>query len=299
LQNSIFGDTLDTESVKAKTLSDQMRIVADAMTTLIDNGIRPGDDSASVFGMTLDQLIVKFRELQNASKESFTAIANNMSQIGGEVNNFLGNISSLLQANKQNELSALQEVQDARRQAQDEIDVRNEASDAMANAKNEKERSDIQATLAKKLASMQKENEAQKAIASEKEAIEARYRSTMKALAISQAVINTAIAVTAAWTNPITAPVIIPLIIASGAAQVATIEAQQMANGGIVPEGYPNDTYPARLTSGEMVVPPGKLPNIQGGGISEVNVTVSPVLKGTDIHFIVKEVERKYKSSMI
>ncbi|MBU2177549.1 MAG: hypothetical protein KJ556_20855, partial [Gammaproteobacteria bacterium] len=35
--------------------------------------------------------------------------------------------------------------------------------------------------------------------------------------------------------------------------------AANMAQGGIVPAGYPNDTYPALLTSGERVIPPGKL----------------------------------------
>jgi hypothetical protein len=33
----------------------------------------------------------------------------------------------------------------------------------------------------------------------------------------------------------------------------------KMAEGGLVPKGYPNDTYPALLTSGETIVPPGKL----------------------------------------
>lgn len=32
-----------------------------------------------------------------------------------------------------------------------------------------------------------------------------------------------------------------------------------MANGGVVPSGYPNDSYPAMLTSGETVIPPDKL----------------------------------------
>ncbi len=35
--------------------------------------------------------------------------------------------------------------------------------------------------------------------------------------------------------------------------------ASPMATGGIVPSGYPNDSYPALLSSGEKVVPPGKL----------------------------------------
>jgi len=42
----------------------------------------------------------------------------------------------------------------------------------------------------------------------------------------------------------------------------------KMAEGGIVPSGFPNDTYPALLTSGEMVVPkPHPLPNVTGGAV--------------------------------
>jgi TP901 family phage tail tape measure protein len=42
----------------------------------------------------------------------------------------------------------------------------------------------------------------------------------------------------------------------------------KMATGGIVPAGFPNDTYPALLTSGEMVVPkPHPLPNVTGGAV--------------------------------
>jgi hypothetical protein len=45
--------------------------------------------------------------------------------------------------------------------------------------------------------------------------------------------------------------------------------AAKMAEGGIVPSGFPNDTYPALLTSGEMVVPkPHALPSM--GGAVEV-----------------------------
>ncbi|GEM_PF-1749095 len=44
-------------------------------------------------------------------------------------------------------------------------------------------------------------------------------------------------------------------------------ERQGMAFGGVVPPGFPNDSYPAMLTSGEKVVPPPKkLPNQASGG---------------------------------
>lgn len=48
----------------------------------------------------------------------------------------------------------------------------------------------------------------------------------------------------------------------------------RFAEGGVVPPGFPNDSYPALLTSGEVVVPPGKLPSIAGGAGGELSGTV-------------------------
>lgn len=72
--------------------------------------------------------------------------------------------------------------------------------------------------------------------------------------------------------------------------------AAQMANGGIVPAGYPNDSYPAMLTSGEAVVPPHKLPDFERQPV-EVKVTVEGKTKGKDLYYIVKEMERIYQNS--
>lgn len=38
---------------------------------------------------------------------------------------------------------------------------------------------------------------------------------------------------------------------------VTGIKGSPLAEGGFVPKGFPNDTFPARLTSGELVIPPG------------------------------------------
>lgn len=60
--------------------------------------------------------------------------------------------------------------------------------------------------------------------------------------------------------GPIVGPLAVAGIIASGLANVAKINGIGMEAGGIVPAGYPNDSYPAMLTSGERVTPPGRLP---------------------------------------
>ncbi|HAS91001.1 MAG TPA: phage tail tape measure protein [Clostridiales bacterium] len=69
-----------------------------------------------------------------------------------------------------------------------------------------------------------------------------------------------------------------------------------MALGGIVPPGYPNDSYPAMLTSGEAVIPAKRLPNFEREPL-EVKVLVEGVVRGTDIHYINREIERRFKNS--
>lgn len=69
-----------------------------------------------------------------------------------------------------------------------------------------------------------------------------------------------------------------------------------MALGGIVPPGYPNDSYHAMLTSGEAVIPAKRLPEFERQEM-DVNVTVDGVVRGSDIHYIVREVERRYKNT--
>ena len=69
-----------------------------------------------------------------------------------------------------------------------------------------------------------------------------------------------------------------------------------MRMGGTVPPGYWNDSYPAMLTSGEMVVPPNKLPEFENREM-EVKVVVEGVTRGSDLYYVMKEVSRRYKNS--
>jgi hypothetical protein len=61
----------------------------------------------------------------------------------------------------------------------------------------------------------------------------------------------------------------------------------KMAMGGVIPPGFPNDTYPALLSSGETVTPPGKLP----GGI------LSARISGGDLLFLLNDAQAKYDIS--
>jgi len=104
--------------------------------------------------------------------------------------------------------------------------------------------------------------------AKKREEIERAYFKREKALAIAEAVINGALAVTNILARVPAGPlnpaswVAIGITNAATAAQIGIIAAQRMKKGGIVPPGYPNDSYPALLSSGETVLPPKSLQNI-------------------------------------
>jgi hypothetical protein len=54
-----------------------------------------------------------------------------------------------------------------------------------------------------------------------------------------------------------------------------------MAQGGIVPPGYPNDSYPARLTSLEAVIPLNKLSQLVP--VNSLSGTVVFKVEGRDL----------------
>jgi hypothetical protein len=106
-----------------------------------------------------------------------------------------------------------------------------------------------------------------------------------KTLAIAQATINTWAAATAALAppplgaGPILGPFLAATAIASGLANVAKISGVELAEGGVVPAGYPNDSYPAMLTSDETVIPAKKLPDFQNQ-----HIELTATIKAGDIH---------------
>lgn len=83
--------------------------------------------------------------------------------------------------------------------------------------------------------------------------------------------------------------------IAAGLANVAKINSVGMAYGGIVPPGYPNDSYPAMLTSGETVVPANKLPDFKRLGSSEINLNMDSIIRGQDLKVVLSRADYKHQ----
>jgi uncharacterized protein (DUF3084 family) len=107
------------------------------------------------------------------------------------------------------------------------------------------------------------QNKSDKWVTAEKEKINKQYARKQKAWAIAQILINAAVASIRAWVEggP-AAPFLQALIAAQAIGAVAVVNSQAMAKGGIIPKGYPNDTFPARLSSDEAVIPLDRLGSI-------------------------------------
>lgn len=132
----------------------------------------------------------------------------------------------------------------------------------------------------------------------------------MKIIAIGEALINTALAATKAMTS---APWPLSLALAAGAtasglAQVATIQAQKFATGGVVGGNfYYGDRVPVMANSGEMILnkeQQKKLFNIANGDENDkrpqVNVTfapnISPGMNSEDVKKMLRENQSMFRS---
>jgi hypothetical protein len=138
--------------------------------------------------------------------------------------------------------------------------------------------------------------------AKQRQARERKAALWSKLLAMAQIEINTQVAASKALLEGDIAKAIgIGLAGKLQVAAVAITAIPQMAKGGEVPSGFPNDSYPAWLSSGERVIPAPKALNNDMWEREQmnINVIVDGVVKGTDIHYIVKEVSRKYSNSYI
>jgi len=147
-------------------------------------------------------------------------------------------------------------------------------------------RAQKEAELAKAEEVAKAQGKSEEWLAKKKAKINKEHAKKEKRLAVAMAIINTAQGVTKAIAQGGIMGIIMgALVAAAGAYQIATIKSQPMAKGGIVPPGYPNDTYPAALTSGETVIPPGKLPDFSGqsGG------TLSTRISGRDLEIILNQ----------
>jgi hypothetical protein len=69
----------------------------------------------------------------------------------------------------------------------------------------------------------------------------------------------------------------------------------KLAKGGIIPSGYPNDSFPAMLTSGEAVIPLDRQKEFGTGGNMNLNIHLTGEMKArdNDLAFIINRIIQK------
>jgi hypothetical protein len=126
----------------------------------------------------------------------------------------------------------------------------------------------------------------------EQEKIRKKYGKKKKAAAIAEGIMGTALAViNALQTKPFLpmGPIMAGIAAAAGSIQIAAIRAAPLAKGGIIPPGYPGDTFPAMLTSGEMVIPSHEADHLYKRGRLDINIGGEIGCRGEDLYWAIEQ----------
>jgi hypothetical protein len=189
------------------------------------------DASDAQYLLKKQELNTKLAELEakqtaNSEKENgkrLEAAAKTLKQIGDVAGQVFGAISKLADASTERQLQKLSEQEQKQAATVEKLQADLEAASGL-------EKEFIQQQLDREVFAAQQ-------LAKEREKIEKQAAKRRKVIAISEAVINTAISVTQALSIPPGVPFTIPFGIlagALGAAQIAAIAAQPLATGGVV-----------------------------------------------------------------
>lgn len=162
-----------------------------------------------------DAQVKAAEDTANAHEEKMKKIAEGL-QMAGDILNSFAELGSAIYERKIEEVEG---EQDANQEAGDaEIERITHLEETGVITKEEAE--------ARKRAAEQRTAEKDKELAKKKADLQTRQAKMEKANSITQTIISTSVAAIAAWKNPLSAPFLLPLIIAQGAISLAAIIAQ-------------------------------------------------------------------------
>jgi hypothetical protein len=274
-QNEILADSTDILSLRLENLQAELEMTKSQLKDAWDQGKRPGDIDVDVLTNRIKNLneemlkISASKEMLNSLGSSFSKLGSSLSDADENLSDWLNWIGSLL--------SDLPEIIKL-------IDLMTVSTKATTVATQSQ-------TAATAASSVAKATETANSAAATAMGVTEVTTSAAVTTAKSSEAIAGATASGAKMPFPANL-IAIAAGIAAVVAALATIPG--MANGGIVPGGYPNDTYPALLTSGERVVPPGKLDNLQSN-TSGISGDVRFRIEGYDLVGIIQKQTKKNK----
>lgn len=299
---------------------DELNKAIEAQQALIDIGVEiPQED--------IDNLIRQRQELntelaalnreqtENAKMESqqrLADLASEFEQIGGFISQGLDLFLQFAQNSRDRQLQIVDDSIAAREESISQMEEQLETATGV-------EKEELEKQLANERAALKKQN-------AEKEKIQKDFARKEKAIAVTKAIIDTATAVVKALSNPPGPPFSIPQAIAAGifgAAQIAIIASQPLAEGGLVtpvaigpgkvvaaqniPTTAKGDNVLATVKRGEVVLNKAQqnrlggantfkaigVPGFQEGGL------VGPPISAPQIAGLQSSTERKQTQEMI
>jgi len=259
-KNKAFGAGLSMSSIQSKTYAEQINFVTSKMQDLWSEGFGPGTELFDMYASKLGILQTELAAVTSA-EEKHNAVLAYKQQLMGEIASLGLAVADIGAGLIDRQMAKLDE------QYKKDIELAGEN--------------------AKKKLKIEEDYNKQKSALMKKAAIAERLG------AIFSIALDTAKGVMNAMSKIVTTP-LVPWIIGVGAAQAAAVAAQPiptMAEGGIVPGGYPGDTYPALLTSGERVIPPGKLDS-QSSKIEVEDI----VLEGENLRIILARATKHHNA---
>lgn len=235
---------LDDEAAAAKIANDRKTVAA--MDANIRKEIQAGQEKNKKLAELSDKLMkevvadAKKQEAEEvaAKQRTIAQIQEMTTAYGATLSNFATYQNTLIQNDLQADLAAEQQKYDTKK-AWIEANITDEEKKSAMLRTLEQEHGDNQARLQKE---------------AEKRQEEAHRK--MKPLLIAEALANTAVGVTKAFAQGgVLGFITGGLVAAAGAAQVAIIDAQKFAEGGIVGgSSYTGDNVVAAVNSGEMIL---------------------------------------------
>ena len=275
-----MNDLINTLTVSQKDLSEQDQVAFEIMLDLFNEQLKLNHvDSESV--KILKEKIKLLKEQHTA----FSGLSSLMEGLGGALD------ISAFEFDAENQAEALEQGLNARSSFYSQL---GEMSTEFISQELEKKENAIRAEgqreleqlrnsrRYKRMSDTQKQKEEDKITAATNKKLRANFNNQQN-LAYAQIAIDTSRAVMGIWAEVpkfdfgISAGALTAMVIALGSAQAALVGQQSaptFARGGdfIVPPGYPNDTFPMRVESGERV---RITPKSEVGGASPSSSTIN------------------------
>ena len=247
------------EKVEVDPLLDKLK------ETKIGQFITPGEDDIT----TLAEMLEETGEIWTVYLDKVKVL--NEETKSEELQNHIETEAEKLDASKKT-LAALSDAEKAKlAKFKKTFDAAVAFADSLDKHKKQLRDNEMNAEIQSMLKSKMTEEQKEAAIANIKEKFrlkEIEAARKMKTVRKAEAIINTAVAAT----NVLPDLLLAALITAKGLVEVATIEAQEFARGGIV-QGIGNrDTVPAMLTPGELILNQSQQDNLAGNMGVTINI---------------------------